>query len=323
LRLEFILGIINFDSVMDLRHLRSFVAVAEELSFRRAAKRLHISQPPLSRQIKALEEELGVRLLERDRGSRVCLTEAGKSFLADARLALSTATAARGRAQNAARDARAQLKLGNIAKLSTRLLQHLLPAYREQFPHVEVSLFEMNRPMQLTALREGRIHAGIFPDLGAPLDRRFQSMSLYTCPMMAVLPVEHVLAKESKDLISIDRLAGLNLLIASPETAPGYVERLNILCEATNFTPTSTQPVEGTANILSMVAAGYGVAILPEVAVTSFVHTCQTRRLRAPVPPFRLKLLWLRDATSPLLQDFLVVAKRLTSKVGAVSLSRT
>jgi DNA-binding transcriptional LysR family regulator len=308
---------------MDLRHLRSFVAVAEELSFRRAAKRLHISQPPLSRQIKALEEELGVRLLERDRGSRVCLTEAGKSFLADARLALSTATAARGRAQNAARDARAQLKLGNIAKLSTSLLQHLLPAYRAQFPHVEVSLFEMNRPMQLTALREGRIHAGIFPDLGAPLDRRFQSMPLYTCPMVAVLPVEHVLAKESKDLISIDRLAGLNLLIASPETAPGYVERLNILCEATDFTPTTTQPVEGTANLLSMVAAGYGVAILPEVAVTSFVHTCQTRRLRAPVPPFRLKLLWLRDATSPLLQDFLVVAKRLTRKVGAISHSRT
>jgi DNA-binding transcriptional LysR family regulator len=176
LRLAVGLGIIATDFIMDLRHLRSFVAVAEELSFRRAAERLHLSQPPLSRQIKALEEELGVRLLERDRGSRVSLTDAGKSFLADARLALSTATAARGRAQNAARDARVQLKLGNIAKLSIRLLQHLLPAYREQFPQVGVSLFEMNRPKQLTALREGRIHAGIFPDLGAPLDREFQSM---------------------------------------------------------------------------------------------------------------------------------------------------
>ena len=302
---------------MDLRHLRSFVAVAEELSFRRAAERLHLSQPPLSRQIKALEEELGVRLLERDRGSRVALTEAGKSFLADARLALSTATAARGRAQNAARDARVQLKLGNIAKLSTRLLQHLLPAYREQFPQVGVSLFEMNRPMQLEALLDGRIHVGIFPDLGAPLDRRFQSMPVYTCPMVTVLPVEHPLAKEVKPSISVHRLAGLNLLIASPETAPGYVERLNVLCEATNFTPTATQPVEGTANLLSMVAAGYGVAILPEVAVTSFVHTCQTRRLRAPVPPFRLKLVWLRNAQSPLLQNFLEVAKHWVNEAGA------
>jgi len=315
LRLAVGLGIMLTDFVMDLRHLRSFVAVAEELSFRRAAERLHLSQPPLSRQIKALEEELGVRLLERDRGSRVSLTDAGKSFLADARLALSTATAARGRAQNAARDARVQLKLGNIAKLSTRLLQHLLPAYREQFPQVGVSLFEMNRPMQLEALLDGRIHVGIFPDLGAPLDREFQSMPLYTCPMVAVLPVEHPLVKEAKPSISVHRLAGLNLLIASPETAPGYVERLNVLCEATNFTPITTQPVEGTANLLSMVAAGYGVAILPEVAVTSFVHTCQTRRLRAPVPPFRLKLLWLRDAMSPLLQDFLAVAKQLTNEL--------
>jgi DNA-binding transcriptional LysR family regulator len=308
---------------MDLRHLRSFVAVAEELSFRRAAERLHLSQPPLSRHIKALEEELGVRLLERDRASRVCLTDAGKSFLADARLALSTATAARGRAQNAARDARGQLKLGNIAKLSTRVLQHILPAYREQFLQVEVLLFEMNRPMQLTALREGRIHAGIFPDLGAPLDRRFQSMPLFTCPMVAVLPIEHPLAKEGKGSISVNRLAGLNLLIASPETAPGYIERLNVLCAATNFTPTTTQPVEGTANLLGMVAAGYGVAILPEVAVTSFVNTCQTRRLRAPVPHFRLKLVWLRNDQSPLLQEFLAVVKRWANEAEAGKVSQT
>ena len=295
---------------MDFLHLQSFVTVAEELSFRRAAERLHMSQPPLSRRIKALEEELGVCLLERDRRRRVCLTEGGKSFLSYARQAIATANTARARAQDAARNARNQLKLGNIAKLSTRLLPHLLLACREQFPQMEVALLEMNRPMQLAALREGRIHAGIFPDIGVPLDRQFQSMSIFSCPMVAVLPIEHPLAKEGKGSISVNRLTGLNLLIASQESAPGYIERLNVLCAAANFTPTTTQPVEGTANVLGMVAAGYGVAILPEVAVTSFANTCQMRPLRAPVPPFHLKLLWLRNEQSPLLQNFLTVAKQ-------------
>ena len=302
---------------MDLRYLRSFVAVAEELSFGRAAKRLHLSQPPLSRQIMALEAELGVRLLERGRFRRVTLTDAGKSFLTDARLALATATAARGRAQDAARDARRQLKLGNIAKLSTRVLPPLLRAFREQSPDVEVAMLEMNRPQQLTALSEGRIHAGIFPDLGAPLDRHFHSMPLYTCPMVAVLPTDHPLATEVKDSMRVNRLAGQTLLIASPETAPGYIERLNDLCATANFVPTATHPVEGTANILSMVAAGFGVAILPEVVTTSFVHTCQIRVLRAPVPPFRLKLLWSRDARSQMLRDFLTVAKQWANGAAA------
>ena len=316
------MGIRPVGFVMDLRHLRSFVAVAEELSFRRAARRLHISQPPLSRQIKALEEELGVRLLERDRCTRVSLTDAGKSFLADARQAIATAAAARGRAQDAARDARSQLKLGNMPVLSTHVLTPLLRAFREHSPQVEVSLLEMNRPMQLEALLDGRIHVGIFPDLGAPLDREFQSMPLYTCPMVAVLPVEHPLAKEVRASISVHRLAGQKLLISSPETSPGYVERLNDLCVAANFTPTATHPVEGPANLLGMVAAGFGVAILPEVVVTSFVHACQTLRLRAPVPPFRLKLVWLSNAESPLLQNFLAVAKKWVNDTDAGALQK-
>ena len=307
---------------MDFPHLRSFVAVAEELSFRRAADRLHLSQPPLSRQIKALEKELGVRLLERDRGSRVYLTEAGKSFLSYARQALSAAVAARSRAQDAARNAKGQLKLGNMPVLSTRVLPPLLRAFREHSPHVEVSLLEMNRPMQLEALREGRIHAGIFPDLGAPLDRHFQSMPLYTCPMVVVLPVGHPLTKEVKASINIHRLAGETLLISSPDTSPGYVERLNDLCVSAEFTPTATQPVEGPSNLLGMVAAGYGVAILPEVVAISSVHPCPTRRLRAPVPPFRLKLLWLRDAQSPLLLNFLTVARQWINEASVVDLPR-
>ena len=112
------------------------------------------------------------------------------------------------------------------------------------------------------------------------------------------------------------------LLIASPETSPGYIERLNDLCVAANFTPTATHPVEGAANLLCMVAAGYGVAILPEVVTTSSVHNIQTRQLCAPVPPFRLKLLWLRETVSPLLQDFLAVARQWGGEAAAGGASR-
>jgi len=136
------------------------------------------------------------------------------------------------------------------------------------------------------------------------------------------LPADHPLAKDSKDPISVNRLVGQTLLIASPETAPGYIERLNDLCAAANFTPTITHPVEGTANLLCMVAAGYGVAILPEVVTTSSVHNIQTRQLCAPVPPFRLKLLWLRETVSPLLQDFLAVARQWGGEAAAGGASR-
>jgi DNA-binding transcriptional LysR family regulator len=90
--------------------------------------------------------------------------------------------------------------------------------------------------------------------------------------MVAVLPNDHPLATEVKGSLRVNRLDGQTLLIASPETAPGYIERLNVLCAAANFTPTATLPVEGTANIMSMVTAGYGVAILPEVVTTPFVN---------------------------------------------------
>ena len=189
---------------------------------------------------------------------------------------------------------------------------HTIPA---QAGHgVPVFLGKTYRPGDMALLEIfGRPHVY---DMGVPLDRQFQSMPIFSCPMVAVLPIEHPLVKEGKGSISVNRLTGLNLLIASQESAPGYIERLNVLCAAANFTPTTTQPVEGTANVLGMVAAGYGVAILPEVAVTSFANTCQTRRLRAPVPPFHLKLLWLRNDKSPLLQNFLAVAKQWINEAG-------
>ena len=306
--------------LMDLRQLRSFVAVAEELSFRRAAERLHLSQPPLSRQIQALEEELGVRLLDRDRRKQVVLTDAGHTFLADARLTLATADAAAERAQEAARGVRGRLNIANIASLSAKVLPRLLSEFRRQSPDVEVSVVEMTRGEQLAALRDGRIHLGIYPDLGASLDCRFQSQPLFSCPMVVVLPADHDLAKDVTTEIDVKALVGMTLVTPSPKDSPGYFERLNQLCAFAHFTPATLFPVPGFENVLGMVAAGYGVTIMPEVVVGSPGPAWRTRRLCAPVPPMELKLVWLRASSSLVLQNFLSVVRGCTDYLPASSL---
>jgi DNA-binding transcriptional LysR family regulator len=295
--------------MMDLRQLRSFVAVAEELSFRRAAERLRLSQPPLSRQIQALESELGVRLLNRDRNSRISLTDAGHTFLADAKQTLAQAQTAIHHARESTNRLSGQLKIANIPRLSTAVLPPLLQAFHKKFPRIEVSLVEMTRPEQLAALREKRIHLAFFPDLGAPFDNRFKSLPIFSCRMVAVLPSRHQLATESGEL-HIAALAADTLLIPSLAEAPGYIERLNQLSTATGFTPAATQEVIGVENRLGMVGAGYGVAILPEVVVSATDPAYKVRRLRAPVPPFRLRLLWLKQPPSVALQNFVAVAKQ-------------
>lgn len=299
---------------MELRQLRAFVILAEELSFRRAAERLHMSQPPLSRLIKTLEDELGVRLLERDRASKISLTDAGQSFLADTRRTLAQTEAARGRAQEAERGERGRLNIANNAALSADVLPRLLCSFREQFPQVQISLIEMTRNEPLPALQEGRIHVGMFPDLGEPLDRHFQRQPLFSCPMVAVLPARHKLAKVSKSDLSVTALKNETILVPAARTSPGYFDRLNQLCAVTHFTPAAIQPAEGLHNLLGLVAAGYGVAILPEVLLSSPRAGWVTRRLRAPVPPFQLSLYWLRKSPSLVLQNFLAVARDLANE---------
>ncbi len=151
---------------MDLRRLRSFVAVAEELSFRRAAQRLHLSQPPLSRQIQALEAEVGVRLLERERNRRISLTDAGIAFLADTKRMLAHADTALRNARRSVSGASGQLLVANIPRLSTVVLPPMLAAFHAEFPAVEVCLVEMEPAEQVAAVREKRIHLGIYPHLG-------------------------------------------------------------------------------------------------------------------------------------------------------------
>jgi DNA-binding transcriptional LysR family regulator len=291
---------------MDLRHLRSFIAVAEELSFRRAAGRLHISLPPLSRQIRTLEDELGVQLLERERRKRVCLTDAGRAFLIEARRTIASAEEALRSAREAHQGSRVELCLANIAALSARVLPPLLQAFRAAYPHIGLSVVEMERDEQENALCERRIHVGIYPG-DPPGASHFQSQALFSCPMVVVVPPGHELAKEDHSEVDVLRFADEKLLIPSPKVSPGYLERLNYLRASAGFTPSTLHPIEGIQNLLAMVNAGYGVAILPEVLVNV---PARTLRLAAPVPRFKLMLISLRNAPSIALKNFLAVAER-------------
>jgi DNA-binding transcriptional LysR family regulator len=204
---------------------------------------------------------------------------------------------------------RGRLNIANIASLSAKVLPRLLSEFRRQSPDVEVSVVEMTRGEQLAALRDGRIHLGIYPDLGASLDRRFQSQPLFSCPMVVVLPADHDLAKDVTTEIDVKALVGMTLVTPSPKDSPGYFERLNQLCAFAHFTPATLFPVPGFENVLGMVAAGYGVTIMPEVVVGSPGPAWRTRRLCAPVPPMELKLVWLRASSSLVLQNFLSVVR--------------
>ncbi len=143
---------------MDLHHLRSFIAVAELLSFRRAAERLHLSRPPLTRQIKALERELGVLLLMRDGRQAVRLTDAGHAFLKHAKLALQKVQAAGDHARQAAQGAGGVLRLAGCPVHSPVALNVYLPEFRRRYPTVEVSFTAATRAEELRGLREGSIH---------------------------------------------------------------------------------------------------------------------------------------------------------------------
>ncbi len=178
---------------------------------------------------------------------------------------------------------------------------------------MEVCLFEMERAEQLAALRERRIHLGVFPCLGALLEPELDAQTVWSCPMVAVLPAGHTLAGKGRahhQGIDIRSLMGEVLVIPSPEVSPGYVERLDQICRAAGFRPASLRPVDGADNVLGMVAAGYGVAILPQILVAASTPLCVTKPLRAPVAPLELKLLWRRENVTGAMRSFVAVAKR-------------
>src|ERR1700681_754964 len=246
---------------MELRHLRYFVSVAEALSFTKAAEKLHTAQPSLTRQIRDLEEELGVQLLNRTK-QQVSLTDEGRSFLADAKrlLALAAETVASVRRLHSG-DVRA-LNLGDVSNLFYDLLPKPLASFHQSFPAISVNLFDLSCGEQFRALEEGKLDLG-FVGLHEPIARRgleFQTVASYKT--VAALPKDNPLL--GKTTVELKALAPMFFIGMSEASYPGYREWLTKTCHRAGFTPKVLQDVELERTMIHAVGAGLGVALVPE-----------------------------------------------------------
>jgi len=246
---------------MELRHLRYFVAVAEELNFRRAAERLHIGQPPLSIQIRALEEDIGARLFERSK-RRVALTEAGSRFLRRAREILAAAGEAADEARRAARGEIGSLRVGFTSSLPyTSTLPDVLHAYRRRYPDVELQLKEMFTTDQLVAIAAGTLDVGLVRYVGGEVPAGVVLRPIGSDPLCLVVNAAHPLA--ARPSLRFSDLAGEGFISFPAGVGTGLPDILRRLCQQAGFEPRIVQTAREATTQVGLVGAGLGMALLP------------------------------------------------------------
>lgn len=244
---------------MELRLLRSFVAVAEDLHFGRAARRLHISQPPLSAQIRRLEADIGVLLFERSRRG-VALTDAGAALLGRARRILSDAERAREETRRTARGESGVLTVGYTLTASYRVLPRLVTRLRARHPDVRLELTEMRSALLPEALRSGRIEVGF---VCAPVDAPgLRQRPLVRERLVAALPARHPLAGRAH--VPVRQLAGQPFVLVRPEIEPGWALRSAAALRRAGVDPQVVQVTDSKIALLGLVAAGLGVSVVSE-----------------------------------------------------------
>ena len=245
---------------MELRHLRYFVAVADALNFRAAAGALHVSAPALSKQIKDLEEELGVRLLDRDTQS-VRLTNGGAVFLGEARLLLAQVKQAAEHAREAQLGRRGRLTIGTLGRRLAHCMPQCLTTFQTRYPDIRVELVEMDYAEQFAALKAGTLDIGFMPAHAAnSLGMRFQHEIVLTVPLFALLARKHPLAAASA--VALADLAGEKLLFLGKTKASMSADYARNLFSARNISPGEITEVKGFQTLIAMVAARQGVSLL-------------------------------------------------------------
>ena len=285
---------------MELRHLRYFVAVAEELHFGRAAARASVAQPTLSQQIRAFEGEIGAELFDRSRRG-AALTAAGEVLLPHARQVLEAARQAEEAVRAAASGQAGTLRIGYEAPIMRGQLPAAIRAFRREAPDAVLRFWEAGSREQADAVRERRADAGL---VLLPVDGRgLEVRSLGSAPLVAVLPAGHPL--EGRDSIGLAELAGGPQITWARKQAPEVYDAYRRACRAAGFVPDVVQEVQHVESLLGLVAAGVGVGTVHAARVQPAYPGVSYARLDAPELTIETGAVWRQGGSSPLLARFL------------------
>lgn len=291
---------------MELRHLKYFVTVAEELHFGRAAARLQMTQPPLSKQIRELEEEMGVQLFKRTK-RHVELTTAGAFFLPEARQVITQLDQAIETAQRAERGELGRLVIGFVGSATYNILPELIREYRKKFPDVSIALHELSTPDQVRELTADRIDVGLLhPPIGSSLIDTFPVQIGHSA---LSLPRHHRLADKAK--ITIQDLKDEPFIVVSRDIWPGLYDEFLSLFQNAGFTPRIVQEATEYQMVVGLVSAGIGIGVVPATAEKLFNHEVVYRQIDGAPLSAVLSMAWMKKNENPALMQFIALTKRI------------
>src|SRR5579862_4141809 len=291
---------------MELRHLRYFVAVAEEENVSKAALKLHVSQPGISRQIRDLEDEIGFQLFERSAKS-VRLTPAGNVFLGEARAVLQRAHEAVEKARAADGAASSEINIGYAPSLTVQILPQALRKFQNQFPKVRVALHDLSTEEMLAQLGDGKLQVALTVKPSAKLLRGLQFEELARYGMRVAVAPKHPLAKSKS--VSLEQIAREPLIGYSRKDYPEYHTMLDKLFAPVGRKPRIAGEHDGVASLIAAVESGHGFALVPECLTCMVGERLKLIPLTQSLPPIPVGAVWREPDKSGLAKHFIAAAK--------------
>jgi DNA-binding transcriptional LysR family regulator len=293
---------------MELRHLKYFVVLAEELNFTKAAARLRISQPPLTAQIHTLEEELDLRLFTRTK-HKVELTRAGHIFLAEARLTLSQAQRTRKLASQLASGSIGEVRVGfTLSAALNPAVPRILFNFRTENPTINLALQEMLTARQLECLSGNQLDVGFCRELVSAVPAEINIERIIQERFIAVIHSQHRLAKQNA--VSLEDCADEPFVFFTPALGVGLYEKVIALCGTAGFKPRVVQEANGVIAIVGLVASGIGLSILPESVKSIALEGVVYRPLQHPDAVIPLMLAFRKSENAPAVSRFVAHIRR-------------